>query len=90
MAGTDQPPVVTDAGPLIHLDELTSLDLLRGFPTILVPREVWTEIVCHRPRLTPGDVPGAGIVSVSDSPGPGCSRWPVHWLLMWAKRRPSD
>lgn len=70
MAGTDQPPVVTDAAPLIHLDELTSLDLLRGFPTILVPREVWTEIVCHRPRLTPGDVPGACIVSVSDPPGP--------------------
>lgn len=34
--------VVCDAGPLIHLDELETLDLLGGFQSVLVPDAVWT------------------------------------------------
>lgn len=40
--------VVADAGPLIHLDELDSLDLL-DFPEVLVPDAVWNEVSRHRP-----------------------------------------
>lgn len=41
--------VVCDAGPLIHLDELDSLDLLGDFPEVLVPEAVWREVLRHRP-----------------------------------------
>ncbi len=40
--------VVADAGPLIHLDELNSLDLL-DFSEVLVPDAVWTEVARHHP-----------------------------------------
>ena len=43
--------VVCDAGPLIHLDELDSLDLLSDFETILVPEQVWQEVEHHRPNV---------------------------------------
>ena len=43
------PIVVCDAGPLIHLDELTCLDLLADFPAVLVPAAVWEEVERHRP-----------------------------------------
>jgi predicted nucleic acid-binding protein len=42
--------VVCDAGPLIHLDELESLDLLEGFAGILIPHQVQAEVVRHRPQ----------------------------------------
>ena len=42
--------VVCDAGPLIHLDELDSLDLLLDFAYVLVPDSVWGEVGKHRPR----------------------------------------
>jgi len=70
MATTDSPPVVSDAGPLIHLDELQCLDLLRDFGPILVPPEVWAEVSRHRPQLTAGDVAGARIVGVASEPSP--------------------
>jgi predicted nucleic acid-binding protein len=41
--------LVCDAGPLIHLDELGCLDLLRDFPDVLVPDAVWAEVRRHRP-----------------------------------------
>lgn len=41
--------VVTDAGPLIHLDELGEIDLLVDFPRVLVPEAVWDEVTQHRP-----------------------------------------
>jgi predicted nucleic acid-binding protein len=44
------PTVVCDAGPLIHLDELDSLDLLLDFDHVLVPGSVWSEVARHRPR----------------------------------------
>jgi predicted nucleic acid-binding protein len=46
----ETPTVVLDAGPLIHLDELKSLDLLADFPSVLVPDEVWNEVRRHRPQ----------------------------------------
>lgn len=42
--------VVCDAGPLIHLDELDSLRLLNDFDPLLVPGQVWQEVVQHRPQ----------------------------------------
>jgi len=44
------PAVVCDAGPLIHLDELASLDLLLDFTYVLVPQSVWNEVTRHRPH----------------------------------------
>ena len=41
--------VVSDAGPLIHLDELGCLGLLRDFLAIQVPDAVWREVHRHRP-----------------------------------------
>jgi predicted nucleic acid-binding protein len=45
----DQSVVIADAGPLIHLDELAALDVLRDFRQILVPDAVWREVESHRP-----------------------------------------
>jgi predicted nucleic acid-binding protein len=41
--------VVADAGPLIHLDELSSVDLLDDFSRVFVPTAVWKEVEHHRP-----------------------------------------
>lgn len=41
--------VVCDAGPLIHLHELDSLDLLVDFQEAFVPEQVWDEVSRHRP-----------------------------------------
>jgi predicted nucleic acid-binding protein len=46
MATTDE--VICDAGPLIHLDELSALDLLTDFSAVFVPQEVWAEVERHR------------------------------------------
>lgn len=46
--------IIVDAGPLIHLDELDSLDLLADFPLILVPDPVWEEVRRHRPSALSG------------------------------------
>lgn len=57
MAPTDPlVPVVCDAGPLIHLDELDALDLLRDFPAVLVPDQVWVEVEHHRPHALQGQL----------------------------------
>lgn len=45
--------VVCDAGPLIHLDQLSSLDLLSDFSSLLVPDVVWDEVLKYRPRALP-------------------------------------
>jgi len=39
---------ICDAGPLIHLDELDSLDLLTDF-RVWIPDAVWQEVQRHRP-----------------------------------------
>ena len=43
--------VVLDAGPLIHLDELERISLLSEYGEILIPSDVWAEVVQHRPKL---------------------------------------
>ena len=47
MAAIDE--VICDAGPLIHLDELSALDLLSDFSAVFVPQDVWSEVERHRP-----------------------------------------
>src|ERR1051325_4312998 len=42
---------VVDAGPIIHLDELSCLDLMSDFSRWATAPEVLQEVVCHRPRL---------------------------------------
>lgn len=43
--------VIADAGPLIHLDELDSLEILSDFGEIIVPDAVWHEVEHHRPQV---------------------------------------
>ncbi|MCX7068266.1 MAG: DNA-binding protein [Methylococcales bacterium] len=40
--------VIADAGPIIHLDELNSLNLLTDFDKIIIPETVWQEVQHHR------------------------------------------
>lgn len=42
--------VIADAGPLIHLDELNSLNLLADFGKVIIPETVWNEVEHHRPQ----------------------------------------
>jgi len=42
---------VFDAGPIIHLDELKSTDLLQDFQEIVLSETVWKEIEKHRPAV---------------------------------------
>ncbi len=42
--------VIADAGPIIHLDELNSLNLLTDFDKIIIPETVWQEVQHHRPQ----------------------------------------
>jgi len=52
MARTDASSliVVSDAGPIIHLQEIGCVDLLSDFPEVMVPESVWNEIVRHQPN----------------------------------------
>lgn len=50
MEKIDAALVVADAGPLIHLDELSALDVLRKYSAVLVPHAVWLEVCTHRPK----------------------------------------
>lgn len=47
---TSRSIIITDSGPLIHLDELNCLDLLNDFNEIMVPDSVWREVQVHRPE----------------------------------------
>lgn len=78
MDATDTPAVVCDAGPLIHLDELAALDVLRDFQHILVPPAVWSEVEHHRPsalsqavlsltRTESGPEPDASFVTLAQA-----------------------
>ena len=46
---THSRPVVCDAGPVIHLDELSCLDLLQDFAQVVLPMAVRREVERHRP-----------------------------------------
>jgi predicted nucleic acid-binding protein len=41
--------IICDAGPVIHLDELGSIELLSDFIEVIVPEAVWEEIARNRP-----------------------------------------
>lgn len=58
MAATEIPPavVVCDAGPIIHLHELASINLLADFANILVPEAVWNEVLRHAPEALKAEV----------------------------------
>lgn len=45
-----QNPAICDAGPIIHLDELDSLELLSDFHPLLISKTVQAEIIKHRPK----------------------------------------
>ncbi len=61
MGPTEAPIVVLDAGPLIHLDELCCLDVLRGLGPLVAPEQVWCEAQVHRPNLELSAVPELSI-----------------------------
>lgn len=63
-------PAVCDAGPVIHLDEMGSLDLLADFSPLTIPAAVQREIQKHRPQaLIQGKVSFTGI-EIIPQPGP--------------------
>ena len=50
--------VICDAGPIIHLDEISCLDLLRDFEEVILPLSVEKEIALIRPSaLTASNLP---------------------------------
>jgi len=60
--------VVLDAGPLIHLDELGCLKLFAVLGELLIPLEVWTETLRHRPALRPEHLPQARLLEPAPVP----------------------
>jgi len=45
--------IVCNAGPLIHLDQVSCIDLLSDFSTLLVPDVVWSEVLKYRHSALP-------------------------------------
>ncbi len=63
--------VVLDAGPIIHLDEIESLHLLKNFKELLIPEAVWKEIEYHRPAaLNINNIPFIKIPVLMDIDSP--------------------
>ncbi len=62
--------VVCDAGPLIHLDELGCLAFLDDFEQVLMPEQVLSEVVQHRPHVFIDSGDNLRIESVSLSANP--------------------
>ena len=85
MEQTDTPraPVICDAGPVIHLDELGCLDLLADFPEAIVPAAVRREIQRHRPEALTRPEP-AWRPAASGGPPPGELRALVRLLALHA------
>jgi predicted nucleic acid-binding protein len=63
--------IILDAGPLIHLDQLSCLDLLAVFSRIYTPQIVWDETIRHRPLLQISDIPN---LSIEPNPATSSSR----------------
>jgi hypothetical protein len=68
MAATEVPSVVSDAVPLIHLDELGCLDLINSLGTLFIPQEVWEEVLNHRQKLRLEELSHARIVKDISKP----------------------
>ena len=62
--------VVSDAGPLIHLDELDCIDLLADLAPVLIPEAVWREVHLHRHSALTHSRVDIVRVSPSSSPAP--------------------
>lgn len=60
--------VISDAGPIIHLDELGCSDLLVDLGTILIPTAVAREITHHRPNALATPPFPFAIVNATDEP----------------------
>ncbi|HYG73630.1 MAG TPA: hypothetical protein VEK08_01255 [Planctomycetota bacterium] len=54
--------VVADAGPIIHLHEICSLELLTLFDSVLVPDQVWDECTAHN-RVPTAELQEVGCVT---------------------------
>jgi predicted nucleic acid-binding protein len=65
---TDQDGVVSDAGPIIHLDELGCLDLLLDLGPVFVPGAVIAEVKRHRPKLNTGSLNGLVLIPGTERP----------------------
>lgn len=61
------PVAICDAGPLIHLDEIDCLDLLRDFRDVLVPEQVREEVARHRPTAMASGALSLHVVPVAVS-----------------------
>ena len=59
---TERACVISDAGPIIHLDELGCIDLFAGLGDLIIPEVVWQEVQRHRPTLSIESIPSARIV----------------------------
>ena len=49
-----QAKLICDAGPIIHLDEISCIDLLNDFDKIIIPSTVEIEVATHRPSALKG------------------------------------
>lgn len=68
VAGIETWPVaICDAGPLIHLDEIGCVDLLADFQALLIPEQVWAEVVRHRRSALESPILAFRCVSVAIS-----------------------
>lgn len=61
---------VCDTGPIIHLDELDSLDLISDFHPLIIPKAVQKEIIRHRPKIFQHDKVAFKIIDVTFPPEP--------------------
>jgi predicted nucleic acid-binding protein len=63
---------ILDAGPLIHLAELGTLDVLSDLSSLYVADAVWEEVACHRPQAL--NFPNLSLRRISVPP-PSISLW---------------
>lgn len=61
---------ICDAGPIIHLDELDSIDLLSDFHSLIISNAVQVEIIKHRPKALQNEAPTFKIIDIPSSPEP--------------------
>ena len=64
---------VCDAGPVIHLDELGTLDLLSDFHPLVISKTVQSEIIKHRPTALKSAGFEIKLVDLIPSQGPRLS-----------------
>ncbi len=61
---------ICDAGPIIHLDELGSLELISDIHSLIISKTVHTEIIKHRPKALQHTGVTLKIVDIISSPEP--------------------